>query len=242
MSSWARSAVLGVLVTSACSSGGGDLNQLTENPKPVGNPIARAGAPESRLPDGQTIKAQGVVVTAVDTYDETKDGKGIGDIYVQDAVQTGAKGTPWSGLKLYRHTKNPPDLDLVPGHGVDLPVPGNRWRALHGDGQAAQRLATAHRFVQSWRRGDRAGAIASAQAQPGQHRGHTRIRPDNASVCVGGKITGLHRLRQAEQMILAQRQARRIAVGAMLDHFAGAAIGLDPLDDRANSLVDLDVG
>lgn len=120
MSSWARSAVLGVLITSACSAGGGDLNQLTENPKPVGNPIAKAGAPESRLPDGQTITAQGVVVTAVDTYDETKDGKGIGDIYVQDAVQAGAKGTPWSGLKLYRPTKNPPDLDLVAGHGVDL--------------------------------------------------------------------------------------------------------------------------
>jgi hypothetical protein len=121
MPPWCRAAVLGLVVTSACSSGGGDLNQLFEKPKPVGAPIAAAapGSPTA-IADGQTIKAQGVVVTAVDTYDETKDGKGVGDIYVQDPIQSGAKGTPWSGLKLYRPSKNPPDLDLVPGHGVDL--------------------------------------------------------------------------------------------------------------------------
>lgn len=123
MPPWFRSAALGItLAASACSSGGGDLNQLVEKPKPVGNPIAAASDPKSptKLGDRQTIKAQGVVVIAVDTYDETKDGKGIGDIYVQDAVQTGPKGTAFSGLKLYRPAKNPPDLDLVPGHGVDL--------------------------------------------------------------------------------------------------------------------------
>jgi len=122
MPSWLRSVVLGLALTSACSSGGGDLNNLSENPKPLGNPIASAADPESksRLKDGQTFKAQGVVVIAVDTYDETKDGKGAGTIYVQDAVQTGPKGTPYSGILLYRPSKNPPDLDLVPGQGIDL--------------------------------------------------------------------------------------------------------------------------
>lgn len=122
MPSWLRLAVFGLALTSACSSGGGDLNNLYEKPKPVGNPIAKAADPSSKeaLKDGQTLKASGVVVTAVDTYDETKDGKGVGDIYVQDAVQTGPKGTPYSAIKLYRPNKNPPDLDLVPGHGVDL--------------------------------------------------------------------------------------------------------------------------
>lgn len=109
-----------LLTVSACSSGGGDLNQLVENPKPLGNPIATQAAPgEKRLADGQTIRARGVIVIAVDNYDDNGAGA-VGDIYVQDPVQTGPKGTPWSGLRLYRPSKNPPDLELAPGQGVDL--------------------------------------------------------------------------------------------------------------------------
>jgi hypothetical protein len=116
-----RFVIAGVLfVSSACSSGGGDLNALVEKPKPLGQPIADQVAPDRRLPDGQTLSAQGVVVIAIDGYDETKNGRSIGDIYVQDPVQNGPKGTPWSGLKLYRPAKNPPEMDLVPGQGVNL--------------------------------------------------------------------------------------------------------------------------
>jgi hypothetical protein len=127
-----------VLSVSACSSGGGDLNNLVEKPKPLGNPIAKQAAPESRLPDGQTIRAQGVIVVAVDNYDDNGLGA-VGDIYVQDPVQTGAKGTPWSGLRLYRPTKNPPDLELAPGQGVDLvgefvAFPGPNGSTPFGDG------------------------------------------------------------------------------------------------------------
>lgn len=116
MSKWALPAVA---LIAACSSGGGDLNRLNENPKILGNPIASQAAPATRLQDNQTIKAQGVVVIAVDNYDDTGAGA-VGDIYVQDPVQTGPKGTPWSGLRLYRPTKNPPDLELAPGQGVNL--------------------------------------------------------------------------------------------------------------------------
>jgi len=111
------SAVL--FLMSACSSGGGDLNNLQEKPKPLGNPIAKAADPKTRIADGQTMRAQGVVVIAVDNYDDNGAGA-VGDIYVQDPVQTGEKGTPWSGLRLYRPTKNPPDLELAVGQGVDL--------------------------------------------------------------------------------------------------------------------------
>lgn len=104
---------------SACSSGGGDLNNLQEKPKPLGNPIAAAADPKTRIADGQTMRARGVVVIAVDNYDDNGAGA-VGDIYVQDPVQTGEKGTPWSGLRLYRPTKNPPDLELAVGQGVDL--------------------------------------------------------------------------------------------------------------------------
>lgn len=115
MSKWALP--LALLV--GCSSGGGDLNALHENPKLLGTPIADQAAPGKRLQDNQTITARGVVVVAIDNYDDSGQGA-VGDIYVQDPVQTGPKGTPWSGLRLYRPTKNPPDLELVPGQGVDL--------------------------------------------------------------------------------------------------------------------------
>ncbi len=120
------SALTSVLTCAGCSSGGGDLNNLELRPKLLGNPIAKAADPKSRIADGATIRALGVVIIAVDGYDESKDGKGVGDIFVQDPVQTGPNGTPlpkgvpWSGLRLYRPTKNPPDLELVPGQGVDL--------------------------------------------------------------------------------------------------------------------------
>lgn len=115
MSRW----VLAAALCLACSSGGGDLNTLRENPKVLGTPIADQTAPGKRLQDNQRITARGVVIIAVDNYDDNNAGS-IGDIYVQDPVQNGPKGTPWSGLRLYRPTKNPPDLELAPGQGVDL--------------------------------------------------------------------------------------------------------------------------
>lgn len=117
MSKWA---ILPLVVSLlSCSSGGGDLNNLSENPKILGNPIASQAAPATRIKDGQIIKAQGVVIVAIDNYDDNGQGA-IGDIYVQDPVQTGPKGTAWSGLRLFRPTKNPPDLELAPGQGVNL--------------------------------------------------------------------------------------------------------------------------
>jgi hypothetical protein len=115
--------VLGVLLSGAisCSSGGGgDLQWITENPKKFDTPIAKVSDPKTRVKDGTDVHAQGVVVVAVDTYDETSDGKSAGDIFVMDPVQNGPKGTPWSGIRLYRPTKNPPDLELAAGQGVDL--------------------------------------------------------------------------------------------------------------------------
>jgi hypothetical protein len=114
---WKWALVLGLV---ACSSGGGDLNTLVQKPKLLGNPIAEQSAPgPNRLKDNQTITARGVVVIGIDSYDDSGQGA-VGDIYVQDPVQNGPKGTPFSGLRLYRPTKNPPDLELAPGQGVDL--------------------------------------------------------------------------------------------------------------------------
>jgi hypothetical protein len=137
-----------VVCAAACSSaGGGDLDSVKPRPKPVtelGTPIADANDPKSPLvkycgtkcPTGSvcqkecpTLNARGVIVVAVDEFDERGDGSGSGNIYVQDPVQAGAKGTAWSGLTLFRVTKVPSTLSLIPGMGVDVagvyqPFPG----------------------------------------------------------------------------------------------------------------------
>lgn len=125
------------------SSGGGDLDSVSPHPKPVeqlGTPIAKANDPTAPLvqycgtkcPTGATcqkqcptLNARGVIVVAVDDYDERGDGSGAGNIYVQDPVQP----TPWSGLTLFRVTVVPTTLSLIPGMGVDVagvyqPFPG----------------------------------------------------------------------------------------------------------------------
>jgi len=107
---------LATAIASCSSGGGGDLDKIQPKPIELGTPIAKANNPASPLKYGSTLEARGVVVVAVDDFDETKDGKSIGNIYVQDPVQP----TDWSGLTLFNSTKNPPDLILTPGAGVDV--------------------------------------------------------------------------------------------------------------------------
>jgi hypothetical protein len=116
----ALASALLLLVGSGCGSqGNGDLDHLEAGTKTFGTPIAQGNDPAHRLPSGATLNAKGVVVVAIDTYDETKDGKHIGNVYVEDPVQP----TPWSGMTLYQVSLSPPDLTLNPGQGVDLVGP-----------------------------------------------------------------------------------------------------------------------
>lgn len=141
--------LLGLVAVAACgSAGGGDLNHLNDQPIALGTPIHDANAPDHPLvklcgtyatqcapsdtncpTQCPTLHAKGVVVTGVDRYDETADGKSIGNIYVQDPIQTGDRGTPYSGLTLFQTQTIPSDLPLQPGYGVDIsgayqPFPG----------------------------------------------------------------------------------------------------------------------
>lgn len=119
-SSLALAPLLALVALAGCSSRDrGDLDDLVPTPKQLGTPIADQNDPAHRIPSGSKIVAKGVVVVAVDTYDETSDGKSIGNVYVQDPVQP----TPWSGMTLYRVALSPPDLALNPGQGVDLAGP-----------------------------------------------------------------------------------------------------------------------
>lgn len=63
-----------------------------------------------------TVVVRGAVVVAVDTHDETQDGRTRGSIYVQDIGST----EPYSGIGLYQPTFVPGNLRLSPGDVLDL--------------------------------------------------------------------------------------------------------------------------
>jgi hypothetical protein len=71
--------------------------------------------PNNKLASGN-VNVTSVVVTAVDNFDETHDGKSRGTVFVQDADQALAL----SGITLYAPSFQPTSLRLGPGDVVDL--------------------------------------------------------------------------------------------------------------------------
>jgi len=65
---------------------------------------------------GQDVKVTTVVVTAVDNFDETKNGKSRGTIFVQDADVTG----PYAGISMFSPTFVPANLRLAPGDVINM--------------------------------------------------------------------------------------------------------------------------
>jgi hypothetical protein len=65
---------------------------------------------------GQTVDITGVVTTAIDTFDETHDGKSLGTIFVQDADISG----PLAGISMYAPTFIPANLRLAPGDVIQM--------------------------------------------------------------------------------------------------------------------------
>jgi hypothetical protein len=86
----------------------------------------------------------GALVSMVDTYDETHDGKSNGTIYVQDL---GSKD-PYSGTTLYSPSFNPGNLRVSPGDVLDL----------RGQFTEASKLGTTVTFA--------AGAVLPQISQP----------------------------------------------------------------------------
>jgi len=65
---------------------------------------------------GQNVKITSVVVTAVDNFDETQNGKSRGTIFVQDADIAG----PYAGVSMYSPTYVPANLRLAPGDVINM--------------------------------------------------------------------------------------------------------------------------
>lgn len=65
---------------------------------------------------GQSVLVTSAVVTAVDSFDETGDGKSRGTIYLQDVDVAG----PYAGTSLFSPSFVPANLRVAPGDVVDL--------------------------------------------------------------------------------------------------------------------------
>ena len=65
-----------------------------------------------------TESISGAVVIAVDTYDETHNGKGTGDIYIEDLDSS--KATPFAGIGMFAPTFTPGNLKVSLGDVLDM--------------------------------------------------------------------------------------------------------------------------
>jgi hypothetical protein len=116
--SYALSTLLALLLS--CGSREGDPPSALGVPPPGGrgHRIHEIGDPASPLKaaDKDAVAVTGAVVVAVDTYDETHDGKSAGTIYVADL----GSQEPYSGISLYQPSFNPSTLRVGAGDVIDL--------------------------------------------------------------------------------------------------------------------------
>jgi hypothetical protein len=90
---------------------------------------------------GKDVSVTSVTVTWVDTFDETKNGKSIGTVYIQDV----GSQAPYSGISLYQPSYVPADLHPIPGDVLDFVGPyqevKNIGTAIFPPGQTLPQLA-----------------------------------------------------------------------------------------------------
>jgi hypothetical protein len=105
----------------ACSASGDPPQQV--NPNALGDGMrlrdvqdATKNACAGKPCANQSVKVTSVVVTAVDNFDETQNGKSRGTIFVQDADIAG----PNAGVSLYSPTFVPANLRLAPGDVINM--------------------------------------------------------------------------------------------------------------------------
>jgi hypothetical protein len=108
-------AVLILSFVAACSGKGDPPQDVNPNPLGSGMRLREVQDPSKGLA-GQSVKVTSVVVTAVDNFDETRNGKSRGAIFVQDADIAG----PYAGVSMFSPTFVPANLRLAPGDVVDL--------------------------------------------------------------------------------------------------------------------------
>jgi hypothetical protein len=114
--------------------GVGACSSLTEDPpapydaNPLGNGLRIADIQPPTSPQhaqavnnsaGATVTVSSVVVTWIDTFDETRDGKSKGTVYIQDV----GSQAPYAAITLYQPNYVPASLRPQPGDVLDVTGP-----------------------------------------------------------------------------------------------------------------------
>jgi hypothetical protein len=119
MASLLRASVLALAVLASCATREDDPPApIQPNALGSGKRVSDVRDPtrEDHPASDSTVEVTGAVVVHIDTFDETKDGKSRGTVYVQDV--NGRE--PYSGISLYSPSYIPADLKLAPGDVIDL--------------------------------------------------------------------------------------------------------------------------
>jgi hypothetical protein len=111
-----RPVVAASLFLAACGTGAGDAPAPYE-PDPLGRGLRiRDVQDPARKLAGSQVSVTSAIVTVVDNFDETKDGRSRGTIYMQDADKAG----PYGGISSFAPSFVPANLRLFPGDVVDV--------------------------------------------------------------------------------------------------------------------------
>ena len=125
MTSAVRSVAVVTVFLLSCSSPSGDPHSSTEPPTPQGKDLRIAQVNNPDLPEhagylaADAVTVSGAAVVAVDTFDETTNGKSVGTIYVQDL----GSQSPFSGTSLFAPSFVPGNLRVGAGDVLDLHGP-----------------------------------------------------------------------------------------------------------------------
>jgi hypothetical protein len=139
----ASSAAILAVFLAACST-------LTEDPaapydaNPLGTGLRIHDVQNPSSPTyspGKTVIVSSTVVSWIDTFDETRDGKSIGTVYIQDV----GSSDPYSGISVYEPSYVPASLRLLPGDVLDFNGPYQEitsvGSAMFNPGQTLPQLA-----------------------------------------------------------------------------------------------------
>ena len=156
-------------------------------PNPLGNGLRLAQVQDPTSPDyhpNDNANMTSQVVTWLDTYDETMDGKSVGTLYVQDV----GSQAPYAGVGIYEASLVPANLTVLPGDVLDLHGPyhesGNIGTATFPPGRS---------FPSSTSRWARSGTTSRRQSQ-GHHArrpGRERRQEDRRRLCQSRRWEGM---------------------------------------------------
>jgi hypothetical protein len=93
-------------------------------PNPLGTGLRLAQVQDPTSPDYRPtstapVDVSSTVVTWLDTYDETMDGKSVGTLYVQDV----GSQAPYAGIGIFEPNYVPASLSVLPGDVLDFSGP-----------------------------------------------------------------------------------------------------------------------